>query len=139
MKKMSKNQILNTRVGCIKKSILLKNKIFFDEKIKNNFVEDYVFSKKLYKYYKFGSKKVLIKHDFPSLGKTIDLYFLRSAEWSKLFLNKDTKFNEGGGTSRKNALSVIYSFIIFLFIFLGIFLNNFFFILGIISFLLFLN
>ena len=98
--------------------------IKIDEKITNNFVEDYVFSKKLYKFYKFSSDKICIKHDFPSFFKTIKLYLLRSIEWSKLFLNNNTKFNEGGGTSKKNALSAAYSFIFILSIFLSLFLNT---------------
>lgn len=139
MKKITKKQILNTRVGCIRRSILKKKNIYFDEKITNNFVEDYIFSKKLSNYLKNKSENLLIKHDFPSFYKTSKLYFLRSREWCKLLLKNDTNFNEGGGTSKKNALSAMYSFIFFTSLILSTTFNSNFYIICLLSLFLFID
>ena len=107
MKKITKKQILNTRVGCIRRSILKKKNIYFDEKLLI-ILSKIIFFEKLSNYLKNKSENLLIKHDFPSFYKTSKLYFLRSREWCKLLLKNDTNFNEGGGTSKKCIISNVF-------------------------------
>ena len=112
-------QILNTRVGCIEKKIISERNLKFDENIKKASVEDYKFSIRLDDLKKKTNQNFQVKHRYPSFFKTTSNYFSRSADWVELLIEKNLKFNAGGGTSKKNALSSVISFLIILFFLLG--------------------
>ena len=113
-------QILNTRVGCIERNIIFERNLKFDENIKKASVEDYKFSLGLSDIKKKTSQNLQVKHRFPSFFLTTKNYFYRSADWVELLLKKNLKFNAGGGTSKKNGISSIISFLIISFFLLRV-------------------
>ena len=133
---ISSNQtkMLNTRVGCIKRDLVLKKKFKFNENIKSADTEDYEFSHQLrYESFKL-SKNLKVQHDFPSFKGTTRVYFRRAMSWLNLFLEKKTSFSNGG-TSLENAIGHFFGFNLIIFFFLS-FYKSFFYPVFLISFIL---
>ena len=110
-KKKEGYQILNTRVGCIRAKLIKGKPFKFDEKFKDASMEDHKFSNHLKNLKKKITSELMVKHEFPSFLKTSKVYFKRSRDWVFLLFNKNTNFNAGGGTSKKNAVLSFLSFI----------------------------
>ena len=110
-KKKEGYQILNTRIGCIRAKLIKGKSFKFDESFKDASMEDHKFSNHLKNLKKKITSKLMVKHEFPSFLKTTKLYFKRSRDWVFLLFNKNTNFNSGGGTSKKNALLSFFSFV----------------------------
>lgn len=97
--------IFNSRVGAMRRDIFLATG-GLDERIRGAELEEHEFSYRLPKNATIKlDPRIVVRHDFPDIRKTLRVYFWRAAKWAELFTDYRRFDNSGaGGTSLGNGI-----------------------------------
>lgn len=97
--------IFNSRVGAMRRDIFLQAG-GLDERIRGAELEEHEFSYRLPKSVTIKlDPRIVVRHDFPDIRKTLRVYVWRAAKWAELFADYRRFDNSGtGGTSLGNGL-----------------------------------
>nr|AQS32444.1 hypothetical protein [uncultured archaeon] len=129
---------MNTACGAIRKNVFIGLK-GFNQKYRGVECEDVEFSRRLAKKYKiFLNKKLKVGHYYPTFFKGLKKSFKTYLQWWPLFLK--TKKFESAMTSKKLGVGTAFAGLSFILLGLSYFFGrNIFFILGVISFIIFIS